>query len=354
MPSEDKSKTGLPLWKKLFFLSIVLFVFLLLGEVAVRFYYSSRALQPNVYARYGSERTPLLGFWFPPNMKGQYIKGLDTVVATNSYRMRGREEPREDRPELRVICVGASSVFGFGLDEEQSWPARTEDILRKAGVDAEVLNLACPGVNSAQVSAAVALIASKLQPDIVVFYQGWNDMTNYLYCPPGEWVDNRILSYESYYHCESWSDYFQTKTPNLPVLRNSAILFAAARAVEKFSPNRPATSEAENRKKIHLDNYRRNVENIISMVAGWKGKTVLMPLISRTTGAKDSERDAVNDILRKLAQERENAYFAELEKHRTTHKDEDWFIDAYHPSKQGSERIAELLSERILQRVQKH
>src|SRR5262245_52901940 len=61
-----------------------------------------------------------------------------------------RDRPREKVPPRgtwRAVVLGDSVAFGYGVEQEATFPARLERLLSRAGAPAEVLNLAMNGYN---------------------------------------------------------------------------------------------------------------------------------------------------------------------------------------------------------------
>ncbi|MBF0244886.1 MAG: hypothetical protein HQL31_06390 [Planctomycetes bacterium] len=321
------------------------------AELSVRAYYYSRALDPDIYARYHMRRLPLLGFWLQPGLKKLRSRTLSTTFSTNSKGLRGeREYPLPKAPGLaRVLCVGASSVFGFGVSgDDSSWPARLERELRATGRAVEVINQGCPGTNSAQALVASALLGLPLEPDLLIFYQGWNDITNYLCCEE-EWIDHRILSEESYYSCESWEAYIAGSNPDWPLLRHSAVLFAALRARQKFLPSQGAAKHPQGRARF-LANYRNNVRALIDLCRGRGIPVILLPLIGRPSTHAQDQRTDINGVLRELAGGDAKVHFEDLESFKASRPEsEEWFVDPYHFSDKACELIGAFLKGPVLE-----
>ena len=100
--------------------------------------------------------------------------GYDVAERLNSQGYRGREATEPKPPdELRVVVLGGSTVF----EGEPTLPELLERELRKRGV----ANVAC--FNFGVVSSVSGMEVSRLlfevtdlQPDVVVFYDGGNDL----------------------------------------------------------------------------------------------------------------------------------------------------------------------------------
>lgn len=108
-----------------------------------------------------------------PNSSGYT---LDSRVEVNSLGFRGRE-PEVTAPEgvRRVIAIGDSITFGYGLPVDASYPSLLEERLRRAGEAVDVLNLGVAGYDTAQEVAQLEYRGLQFQPDLVVLGYSLND-----------------------------------------------------------------------------------------------------------------------------------------------------------------------------------
>jgi acyl-CoA thioesterase-1 len=76
---------------------------------------------------------------------------------------------------LNIVCIGASNTTGFGVGEQNAYPAVLQALLRKRGIDAKVTNA---GVNGDVTSGMLKRIDSAVPKgtDIVVLQPGGNDL----------------------------------------------------------------------------------------------------------------------------------------------------------------------------------
>jgi len=100
-------------------------------------------------------------------------------VHTNAHGFRGAEFATEKAPSrLRVVALGDSSTFGWGVEEFEAYPERLAAALaEKLGRphDAvEVLNLGVPGYSTFQGRVLLERRALALDPDLVV----WSYLSN--------------------------------------------------------------------------------------------------------------------------------------------------------------------------------
>lgn len=116
----------------------------------------------------------------------QSLFGTGSLVTFDpycGYRLRevkdaaSRRPPRIDLPikktgEIRVLCVGDSTTYGFGLKEEQTYPAHLQQYLNRwapAGVRFEVYNGGVPGYTPQQVKRLLQSRLIGIKPDIVIW-----------------------------------------------------------------------------------------------------------------------------------------------------------------------------------------
>lgn len=123
---------------------------------------------------------PGLAYELAPNAEAE-SKG--TIVRTNSRGMRD-DEPRErgEKPLARVLAVGDSFTFGFGVLAEETWPSALERRLDESewsdAYDFDVLNLGVGGYSTVDESLLLAHRGAEWDPDLVVLGYVLNDPEN--------------------------------------------------------------------------------------------------------------------------------------------------------------------------------
>ena len=100
----------------------------------------------------------------------------------NSRGWRGAELALAAPPDtLRVVAMGDSCTFGFGVNEQEAWPARLQAMLELAFADSlqvQVVNLGVPGYSTWQNRQQLRLDVPALSPDVIVLLpSGHNDIT---------------------------------------------------------------------------------------------------------------------------------------------------------------------------------
>ena len=96
-------------------------------------------------------------------------------ININRYGLRGAL-PALPKPagRTRIICIGGSTTFGFVSDGED-WPARLQSLLSGDG-DFEVINAGRPGATTWSDFRYLRDRLVRLEPDVVVLFEGFNDL----------------------------------------------------------------------------------------------------------------------------------------------------------------------------------
>ena len=99
----------------------------------------------------------------------------DLSYRINSIGIRG-DDIKEIKVGYRILALGNSCTFGWGVPIESCWTTLLERKLRSELLDSslEVINAGIPGYSSFQGKQYFQELL-KLQPDIVLIMFGWND-----------------------------------------------------------------------------------------------------------------------------------------------------------------------------------
>ncbi len=100
----------------------------------------------------------------------------DITYHINSDDFRGKE--LTDKKGLRILALGNSCTFGWGVDQKYIWTTLLEQKLRTTfpNKNIEIINAGVPGYSSFQgMNYFKNELIEKVQPDIVLIMFGWND-----------------------------------------------------------------------------------------------------------------------------------------------------------------------------------
>lgn len=97
-----------------------------------------------------------------PKTKAAITRTRHFSVSTNSQGFRG-PEIQEKKSGLRILCLGDSVTFGWGVEQDESYPA-----LLARSLNIEVINAGVPAMKPRHIAQWSSQFRS-LQPDIVLF-----------------------------------------------------------------------------------------------------------------------------------------------------------------------------------------
>jgi lysophospholipase L1-like esterase len=104
------------------------------------------------------------------------VDGDSVTVTATAEGTRWTGAPPRDSAQVVVATVGGSTTFGTGVNDSDTWPALLQERL---GDGFAVINYGMPGFSTAEGIVQMGLIIPESDPDIVIFYEGWNDIHNY-------------------------------------------------------------------------------------------------------------------------------------------------------------------------------
>jgi lysophospholipase L1-like esterase len=105
-------------------------------------------------------------------------------TATNSHGFRGHEYALEKPPgTARIVGLGDSIMFGWGVNQEETYTNLLEHDLGTPVRAVEVLNLAVPGFNTMQEAALLEGKGLAFSPDVVLVNYCLNDWAAPFFLP---------------------------------------------------------------------------------------------------------------------------------------------------------------------------
>jgi lysophospholipase L1-like esterase len=124
------------------------------------------------------EKDPWLFWQLKANTTAPLDRGKMTGFIANGDHMRNPDVPVERGPnDFRVLCLGDSVTFGWGVRYEEAYPTLLAELLREALPEREihVMNAACSGYTAHQGLEMLRRRGLKYRPDVVTIWMGWND-----------------------------------------------------------------------------------------------------------------------------------------------------------------------------------
>jgi lysophospholipase L1-like esterase len=128
---------------------------------------------------------PFLPYAGRPSSRFEMFNGperVPEVVVTNSYGFRSHEFPTEKKPnDFIIIALGGSTTYGYKIESnEKTWPELLERKLAAQYPDKHIiaLNLGIDMATNAVGLVNLALVGVHLNPDLVIAYEGYNDLAS--------------------------------------------------------------------------------------------------------------------------------------------------------------------------------
>jgi lysophospholipase L1-like esterase len=153
---------------------------LLVGEVIVRVFAPTERLVPL--------NEVILGITAQkPNVSGDHIVPHTFAVSynTNSQRFRSDKTftPYPDPKVIRVAVVGDSFTFGWGANDDQTYPSRLDQLLNSKVGPTEVLNAGVCGTGTGNEALWYDLWVRRFHPNLVILTVVPNDVDDDLARP---------------------------------------------------------------------------------------------------------------------------------------------------------------------------
>ncbi|MBI5836756.1 MAG: hypothetical protein HZB25_05905 [Candidatus Eisenbacteria bacterium] len=274
----------------------------------------------------------LLGWRLPASTSGTFMCNEYRIqLRTSAWGLRGPEVNPADLAPLRILVLGDSYAFGWGVSDEDAFPRRLESLLRARapGRPVEVINAGVPGYAFHQRLRMLGLIRARVRVDIVILTAS---MAN------DPWEDLRIAPYLGSHLPWYSGDWKHPDSFLARMIRRSRLLTILDRksrglqlALVNISP--PATREMGRAMGLLIDECRRDHIPVLTVICprrseveGGSGFLHRLSLVL-TKGARDetlrvlgSRRVPVLDITPVLAGlERREGAFLKRDPHWTSH-----------------------------------
>lgn len=138
-------------------------------------------------------------FAYPPGPLKMYVEAegsyfpYETQINSDGFRTH-EFTSRKDVNEIRIVCLGESSTFGFLLKDEDTYAYQLEkSLLKKLNGPVKVYNLGVSESVTLWQESILKLAIEKLDPDIITFYGLHNDFRELLKLSSKERGDRAVL-----------------------------------------------------------------------------------------------------------------------------------------------------------------
>lgn len=155
---------------------IVFLVLLALGELLIRVYLNFNTAYDIEMTKYAmnlkkDSNNPLIGHEHRPNKS---MELMDVMVDINSDGLRDKEYPVEKSDKKRIIFLGDSLTFGWGVKDEETFATLIEEDINSKS-PTEIINFGTGNYNTEQEVSLFIEKGLKYNPDKVVLFYFIND-----------------------------------------------------------------------------------------------------------------------------------------------------------------------------------
>jgi len=110
-----------------------------------------------------------MGFLFQPGTEDHWeMRDYACAERINSLGFRDVEVPLKKARTYRIVAIGDSFTYGWGVNLEDAWCKRLERNLRDKGMDIEILNLGKPAAGPHEYATIAESVVPVLRPDLVL------------------------------------------------------------------------------------------------------------------------------------------------------------------------------------------
>lgn len=319
--------------RSLVYASVIVLAFFALLEGALRLVGVSSPARPRLLLRqididitFPFMREDPELFWSPqPGFSGLF---LGKQVTIDALGLRGPEVPARAAGRRLLLCLGDSITFGYGLSDEEAYPAQLGRLLASRGVD--VANGGVTGFTSHQVRRRLEQLLPRLRPDGVTVCIGWNDKTL-------RKVDDR-----TYARRLAASMALQSAADRL-------YLFRAMKAAYLRLSLRGQDQKPRDVRRVDLVQYRENLGAVAAACRAGSVKLALVALPARRVAgefpADEGYAAAVESAARELGLPLLQAGDFGLRSRRADTSA--YFLDSLHFNAEGARLFAETLAPQI-------
>ena len=128
---------------------------------------------------------PFLPYSGRPGARFEMFNGperIPEIIDTNSYGFRAHEFPKEKKPnDFFILAFGGSTTYGYKIaSNDKTWPEILERKLAERYPDKHIVafNLGVDMATNAVGLVNLALVGVHLKPDLVIAYEGYNDLAS--------------------------------------------------------------------------------------------------------------------------------------------------------------------------------
>ena len=260
--------------------------------------------------------------------------GPGGTVTVNQSGFRDRERGGKQGP--RVLALGDSSVYGFGVDDAGVFTSHLE-----SAFDAEFINGAVPGYSSTQALNVLWGRGLALEPDLLIVATLWSD--------------NNFDTFVDADQIATYAAWRRSGTASVEaILEHSAIYRRLEYQIRQSEPGRVGWMELKRqapsgKRRVPIADYARNLGEFCTTMAERGGGVVFVMLPNRHDlqgGRADPPWPPYRQVMRSMAQACD-APLVDLPSAFRADGRAFLFLDEMHPSAVGHQLMADAIGKAL-------
>jgi len=274
---------------------------------------------------------------------------MEVTAYINRYGLRGPEWDEEKPAGVRrIMAVGDSSVYGFGVYDPEVFTAVLD---ARAGDAVQVINSAVPGYSSYQAVNLLKIRSLALDPDVLIIGTLWSD-NNF-----DTMVDREMMA--------AYGTFGNRTARRLRSILDLSAAFRVTDYLVRVKTKEPdpqkvgwmeGRPEGGRARRVEINDYARNLETMAELVHDIGGEVMFLMLANQedlrpTSAHGPAAWDPYRDVMRDAAA-RHGAPLVDVPAafRGSGLSNDDLFIDAMHPSARGHALIADAVEAALLER----
>lgn len=257
-------------------------------------------------------------------------------IYINSMGFRGPEFKSEKTTEKRIIMIGDSCTFGWGVGQNETIANKLSEYLMEKNLKVHVINAGVPGYSSFQTLQYLKYELINYYPDIITILVGWNDTWTTPSLDDKEIVSQRVnLISFNFFVRKFWV----------------ARLFSSFAKKKYYDKYKIETSLAKKKNRVSLSDFKKNIEDMISL-SRERAITLILMTLPQKKPIKKLEVDKYMNLLSEIAKENKVILIDLIDSMPTNlEKNASLFLgegDNIHYSAIGSKFIANIIAKTML------
>ncbi|MDD5102248.1 MAG: hypothetical protein PHH62_04615 [Endomicrobiaceae bacterium] len=230
-------------------------------------------------------------------------------VKTNSFGFRTHEIKSKNK--TRIICLGASPTFGWGVKDENTYPVVIENELKNKNIEIESINAGEIGYSSYQGLKLLKTTILDLKPDIITVSYVINDVDKYRFFRSSSQRDSQLYPLSKWL-VNTYNVVYQSNLFNF--INNISLKIKSNKS--KYYGNKYKNQYNENR-RVSINEYEDNLNSIINIAQENNIKVIfiVMPVnLPAKRMLTDAEKMNVDNLLFEAENEMKNNNYIQAKK----------------------------------------